>query len=79
MPTRVGELCPSCRTMSPDVRDMLLEWKKMGSSFNQREVQDKVLPRTDYWLDVCTLDMVFPALVNSGKLVQTSAGRYRLP
>jgi len=64
--------------MSPDVRDMLLVWKQMGVTLSQLEVQQKVLRKTDWWLDMCTLNYLLPALVNSGRLVQEGRGRYRV-
>lgn len=72
-------LCHSCRSMSPDVKEMLLTWKSHGATYDKYEVQEHVLKRTNWWFDIGTLEYMLPTLAQSGKLIDTGSARYRIP
>ena len=77
--TNEFSLCPACRSISPDILEMLVAMKKQGGFFSTKDIFKKVLSKTQWWLDVCSLDPLLAALVNSGRLIQDGEGRYSVP
>lgn len=65
-----NDLCVSCRTMSPDVRLLLLEMKRSGQPLTSNEIARLSVTRLSPGLQLSedALTYVLPALVNSGKL-----------
>jgi hypothetical protein len=74
------DLCLSCRTMSPDVRLLLLEMKQSSGPLTSDEIarlsSTRITPALQ--LNEDALTYVLPALVNSGKLTVNN-GTYALP